>query len=48
MVHPVTLLFEEIYRDHWGIPVERKERVRRTAKAPSWLRSRKRAVSKDG
>jgi hypothetical protein len=34
-MHPVSYLFEEIYRNHWGIPhVERPERKRRDA--PAW------------
>lgn len=39
-MHPVKFLFEEIYREHWGIPQSRKERLRRTGDAPGWLRSR--------
>ncbi len=36
-MHPVNYLFEEIYRDHWGIPqVERPARKRRDA--PAWQR----------
>jgi hypothetical protein len=38
-VHPVTMLFEEIYRDHRGIP-PRGERVRRSQRVPSWQRTR--------
>ena len=34
-MHPVNYLFEEIYRNHWGIPhTERRERKRRDA--PAW------------
>jgi hypothetical protein len=39
-MHPVKFLFEEIYREHWGIPQSRKERVRRSGEAPGWFRSR--------
>lgn len=38
-MHPVTMLFEEIYRDHWGIP-PRERRSAQRAEAPSWLRNR--------
>jgi hypothetical protein len=35
VMHPVNYLFEEIYRNHWGIPhVERPSRKRRDA--PAW------------
>jgi hypothetical protein len=35
VMHPVNYLFEEIYRDHWGIPqAERPARKRRDA--PAW------------
>ena len=38
-MHPVNYLFEEIYRDHWGIPqAERPARKRRDA--PAWQRLR--------
>ncbi|WP_442578033.1 hypothetical protein ACSBOB_21060 [Mesorhizobium sp. ASY16-5R] len=39
-MHPVRFLFEEIYRDYWGIPRGRKEPARRASEAPGWLRSR--------
>jgi hypothetical protein len=38
-MHPVNYLFEEIYRNHWGIPrTERPERKRRDA--PAWQQLR--------
>ena len=37
-MHPVNYLFKDIYRDHWGIPLdERPSRNRRDA--PAWQRA---------
>lgn len=36
-MHPVNFLFEEIYRDHWGIP-HPKEPVRERRIVPAWRR----------
>jgi hypothetical protein len=38
-MHPVAYLFEEIYRDYWGLPraAEReRERERRRHEGPEW------------
>ena len=36
-MHPVQYLFKDIYRNHWGIPLdERPSRNRRDA--PAWQR----------
>jgi len=46
-MHPVNFLFEEIYREHWGIPRSGRERVRRAAEAPSWQGTRRRDKDHD-
>ena len=35
-MHPVSYLFEEIYRDYWGIPVAEQRRERKRPEAPTW------------
>jgi hypothetical protein len=42
-MHPVQYLFEEIYRDYWGIPRSRDSRERVRRNTPVWLRERQRA-----
>lgn len=34
-MHPVTFLFDEIYREYWGIPAKRREPERQFADAPT-------------
>ena len=38
-MHPVNYLFEEIYREHWGIP-QAERPVRKRRDAPAWQRLR--------
>lgn len=40
-MHPVQYLFEEIYRDYWGIPRAGESRERTRRNAPVWLRERR-------
>jgi len=37
-MHPVAYLFEEIYRDYWGIPSAERARERKRPEAPTWRR----------
>lgn len=39
-MHPVKFLMDEIYHDYWGIPENRKGRVRRQEAPAIWFRSR--------
>lgn len=45
-MHPVGYLFDEIYRDYWGIPAASRRRERKRPEAPSW-RWRKTRPSSD-
>lgn len=36
-MHPVHYLFEDIYRNHWGIP-QSERRNRKHHEAPAWKR----------
>lgn len=38
MHHPVAYLFEEIYRDYWGIPAAERSRERKLPEGPAWRR----------
>jgi hypothetical protein len=40
-MHPVSYLFEEIYRDYWGIPRQTERRERKRQDAPAWRRRRR-------
>jgi hypothetical protein len=42
-MHPVSYLFEEIYRDYWGIPRASERRERKNPNTPMWRRERQRA-----
>ena len=37
-MHPVSYLFEEIYRDYWGIPAAERRRERKRPELPAWRR----------
>jgi hypothetical protein len=37
-MHPVSYLFEEIYRDYWGIPKAERARERKRPEGPAWRR----------
>ena len=37
-MHPVAYLFEEIYREYWGIPKAERARERKRSEGPSWYR----------
>ena len=37
-MHPVSYLFEEIYRDYWGIPKGERTRERKRPDGPAWRR----------
>ena len=37
-MHPVSYLFEEIYRDYWGIPKGERTRERKRPEGPAWQR----------
>ena len=37
-MHPVSYLFEEIYRDYWGIPAAERRRERKRPEPPVWRR----------
>lgn len=37
-MHPVDYLFEELYREHWGIPDGERPRTRKRRDEPSWRR----------
>jgi hypothetical protein len=37
-MHPVSYLFEEIYRDYWGIPKAERARERKRPEGPAWHR----------
>ena len=37
-MHPIAYLFEEIYRDYWGIPKAERARERKRPEAPAWSR----------
>jgi hypothetical protein len=39
-MHPVSYLFEEIYRDYWGIPKAERARERKRPEGPAWRRRR--------
>ena len=38
-MHPVNAMFEEIYRDHWGIPQTKGARQRRGHERLFWRRA---------
>jgi hypothetical protein len=35
-MHPVAYLFEEIYREYWGIPKAERARERKRPETPAW------------
>jgi hypothetical protein len=37
-MHPVSYLFEEIYRDYWGIPTAERRHERKRSELPAWRR----------
>jgi hypothetical protein len=41
LMHPVNILLDEIYHDYWGIPGNRKTRVRRSGHVSLLKRARK-------
>ena len=41
-MHPVSYLFEEIYRDYWGIPRAGERRERKRAEEAGWRRQQTR------
>jgi hypothetical protein len=42
-MHPVAYLFEEIYREYWGIPSAERARERKRPDVPAWRRRQPRA-----
>lgn len=38
---PLDRLFDEIYRNHWAMTLDDKQRVRRHGEVPTWRRARR-------
>lgn len=46
-MHPLDRLFDEIYRNHWGMTLDGRDRARRHGEVPTWKKARRTADRRD-